>query len=190
MSNGLNRELTTLEYMVLGLISMEPRSGYGIISAFETDVHRWSASPGSIYPILKRLEKQDLLDSQLEMVHETRPRKMYSLTPLAEEVLNDWLRRPPTKREVSVERDIVLRKFLFAENRLSHQEILAWLDDYEQGTDDYEVMLNLGVEAGIAEGTVHYQLFTEAARLELEMQRNWIQMARHRLKSLADEATA
>ncbi len=186
MSNGLSRELTTLEYMVLGLISMEARSGYSIISAFETDIHRWSASPGSIYPILKRLEKHGLLDSQLEMVHETRPRKMYSLAPLAEEVLNDWLRRPPTKREVSVERDIVLRKFLFAENRLSHQEVLAWLNDYEQGTDDYEVMLDLGVEVGIAEGSVHYQLLTEAARLELGMQRSWIQTARRRLKTLAD----
>ncbi|MCP4647196.1 MAG: hypothetical protein GY852_05575, partial [bacterium] len=62
-------------------------------------------------------------------------------------------------------------------------------DDYEQGTDDYKVMLDLGVEAGIAEGTVHYQLVTKAARLELEMQRNWIQMARRRLKALADEAS-
>ncbi len=53
MSQELKRELTTLEYMILGLISIEPQSDYSIIGVFESNLYRWSASPGSIYPILK-----------------------------------------------------------------------------------------------------------------------------------------
>ena len=83
MSDALDRELTVLEYMVLGLISIHPQSGYSIIATFESGLYRWSSSPGSVYPILKRLEQQGLLDSELEVVYETRPRKMYNLTPLA-----------------------------------------------------------------------------------------------------------
>jgi DNA-binding PadR family transcriptional regulator len=53
----IDRELTTLEYIVLGLISLQPQSGYDVVSYFESGAYSWSASPGSIYPMLKRLEK-------------------------------------------------------------------------------------------------------------------------------------
>ncbi len=187
MSTKVQRDLTTLEYMVLGLISINPQSGYSIITVFESDIYRWSASPGSIYPILKRLEKQGFLAGELEVVHETRPRKMYNLTPLGEETLDEWLRRSLTKREVSVERDIVLRKFLIAENRLTHPEIMAWLDDYEEGNKAYKLMVDIPSESGLDQASIHYQLLVEAVKLELEMQQTWIETARRRLTALAEE---
>ncbi len=185
MGSDTDRELTTLEYMVLGLISLEPQSGYSIISVFESDIYRWSASPGSIYPILKRLEKQDLLASELEIIHETRPRKMYTLTPLGEETLDEWLRRPLTKREVSVERDIAMRKFLFAEKRLNHQEILTWLDAYAKDTEAQALMLQIQGDEDISQWSIHHQLIMEAGKMELEMQSAWIEVARRRLESQA-----
>ncbi len=178
----LKRDLTTLEYMVLGLISLEPQSGYSIIGVFESGIYRWSASPGSIYPILKRLENQELLSSELEFIHETRPRKIYSLTAMGEEILDEWLRRPLSKREISVERDIVLRKFLFAENRFTHTEILAWLDHYETETKNQALLDNIPAEAGIDQWSTHHKLVSEAGKMELQMQLEWIQLARERLK--------
>src|SRR5512138_1711667 len=121
MSNDAERELTTLEYLVLGLTAQEAQSGYSIITTFESDRYRWSASPGSVYPMLKRLENQGYLTSELESIYETRPRKMYSPTPLGLAVLDEWLRRPLTRGEVAVERDMVLLKFLFMEKRLSRR---------------------------------------------------------------------
>jgi DNA-binding PadR family transcriptional regulator len=59
------RELTTLEYVVIGLIGYEPQSGYSIVSYFEDRDSSWSASPGSIYPMLKRLEKLGVIDGAL-----------------------------------------------------------------------------------------------------------------------------
>jgi len=175
------RELTNLEYVVLGLISIEPQSGYSIISVFDSRMYNWSASPGSIYPMLKRLEKQGLLKSELEKVHELRPRKLYQLTRLGETFLDKWLTQPLSKNEVSRERDIVLLKFLFAEKRLSRPAVLAWLDHYEQETVHYETLLRLNREQLLEEWTPHARLLVEADFMSLKMQRAWIALARARL---------
>jgi DNA-binding PadR family transcriptional regulator len=188
MAKDLERELTTLEYLVLGLISMEPQSGYSIISTFESGRYRWSGSPGSVYPILKRLEKQRILVSELEVVHETRPRKIYSLAPLGEEILDDWLRSPLTRNEVMVERDLVLMKFLFAERRLSRQEVLAWLDAYAEETENYHSFFSISPPLYgdddpdiVQHRTPHTKLINEAVHMELSMQREWIKLAKEQL---------
>src|SRR5262245_34359669 len=92
------RGLTALEYVVLGLVGMEPQSGYSIVNYFEEGMYSWSASPGSIYPMLKRLEQQGIIDGELIMEHETRPRKIYRLSALGESLLDDWLREVPKMR--------------------------------------------------------------------------------------------
>ncbi|MEO1443748.1 MAG: PadR family transcriptional regulator, partial [Chloroflexota bacterium] len=85
---GRTRELTTLEYIVLGLISIEPQTGYSIVNYFDEDSYNsWSASPGSVYPMLKRLEKQGMIEGELDIEHETRPRKVYTLTEDGEDSL-------------------------------------------------------------------------------------------------------
>jgi len=190
MAINLERELTTLEYLVLGLISMEPQSGYSIISTFESGRYRWSGSPGSVYPILKRLEKQGILTSELEVVHETRPRKIYALAPLGEEILDEWLRRPLTRNEVMVERDLVLMKFLFAEKRLSRQQVLVWLDAYAEETENYHSFFSISPPLYgdddpdiVQHRTPHTKLINEAVHMELTMQREWIRIAREQLTS-------
>jgi len=81
MASQSGRELTTLEYVVLGLISLHPQSGYSIINYFSPrGVYSWNASPGTIYPILKRLEKQGIIDGKLELEPMTRQRKTYTLS--------------------------------------------------------------------------------------------------------------
>jgi DNA-binding PadR family transcriptional regulator len=185
MASELERELTTLEHIVLGLIGEGPQSGYSIISTLETGVHRWSASPGSIYPILKRMEKLGCIAGVLEIVHETRPRKMYTLTPLGEELLDAWLRAPLPWNEVLDERDVVLIKFLFMEKRLTRAEVLAWLDEYERLTEQYDAPRRMFHEALMSGSSLHQQLIHEVTLMELNMQRTWIQVARRRLQTEA-----
>jgi PadR family transcriptional regulator AphA len=187
MSDRLDRDLTTLEYVVLGLISTGPQSGYSIINTFESSVYRrWSASPGSIYPMLKRLEKADIIAGELEMVHETRPRKMYTLTPLGEELVDEWLIAPLSGYvDLVEERDITLLKFLFAENRLTREEILAWLDHFEDALTVYEKMYRIQRDPASEAWSTHQQLIIEATIMEMNMQRTWIQLARRRLQAQA-----
>src|ERR1700690_3907977 len=102
------RDLTTLEYVVLGFLAFKPQSGYAMLNNLETGVYRASASTGSVYPVLKRLEKLGLIKSAIEAVYETRPRKVYELLPSGEAALDEWLRRDPTIAEVVEEYDIAM----------------------------------------------------------------------------------
>jgi DNA-binding PadR family transcriptional regulator len=183
MASETERELTTMEQIILGLINEQPQSGYSIISALEVGTHRWSASPGSIYPILKRLEKMGYIEGELEIVYETRPRKMYHLTPRGEEMLDNWLRAPLPWNEVLDERDVVLIKFLFMEKRLPRAEVLAWLDEYERLTEAFDAPRRVYLEALMSGSSLHQQLIHEVTLMELNMQRTWIQVARRRLQN-------
>ena len=54
--------MTPLSFALLGLIGMEPRSGYKLRKVFETTpLGNYSSSPGSIYPALRALEKAGLV---------------------------------------------------------------------------------------------------------------------------------
>jgi DNA-binding PadR family transcriptional regulator len=185
MNNKSSRELTTLEYTILGLLAMQPRTGYDILNTFETRNYRWSASAGSIYPVLKRLEKQGIVTSQLEMVHEARPRKVYTLLPAGEELLDNWLRQAPRLQDVIEDYDIVLYKFVFAELRLTRAEVLAWLDMYESITrmsdTMQQVMNNASRESGAM--SLHQELALESIALETRARLTWIELARQRLSS-------
>lgn len=182
MTVVLERELTTLEYMVLGMVSSSPQSGYTIMSALDSGIYSYrSASPGAVYPMLKRLEKVGILASELEMIHETRPRKMYTLTPFGEELLDKWLRAAVTKNDVSEDREITLMKFVFAEPRLSRPEVLAWLESYRAAVDTYEKLLRAMRDPTLSDWSVHQRLILEASLMDLDMQRAWIKLARERL---------
>lgn len=183
MTDRSERDLTDLEYVVLGFISIKPQSGYSIKLHFElTPSIRWSASPGSIYPMLKRLEGADYVEGSLDAVHETRPRKVYVLTEKGEDALDSWIRETPTNTDVAENRDVIMLKFLFAENRLNHDEVIQWLDSYEQVATRYAHMFELQRSPEMGEWSQHQLLIVEMALMELNMQRSWIQMAKHRLE--------
>ncbi len=186
MTNETGKNLTTLEYVVLGMIGVEPQSGYSLITTFESGIFRWSSSPGSIYPTLKRLEQAGIIAGRLEMTNETRPRKMYTLTATGESLLDDWLRAPLTKNEVGEMRDTVLLKFLFAETRLTRSEVLAWLDDYAKGTEEYKTLLSMFRQSAPGDLSAHQELLREEAIMELDMQHAWIERARRRLQDQKD----
>lgn len=183
MNEELGRDLTMLEYIVLGLVSVEPRTGYDIIGALENDAYRRSTSPGSIYPALKRLEKQGLIAGEVESVHETRPRKVYRITGQGETLLDKWLRSPLTMTEALEERDVVLVRFLFSEKRLSREEILGWLEAYEKNLESYDAPRRMFYDIMHNVSSIHQQLIIEAKVMELNTQREWIKLARERLKN-------
>ncbi len=179
-----DRELTPLEYMILGFLGIKPKSGYDILQSFELGFYRASASTGSVYPILKRLEQLGLITSTLEAVYETRPRKVYSLLPAGAARLDEWLRRTPSLQEVIEEFDIAMHKFMVAEHRMSRTEVLQWLDAYET-----TVMACRAVHEAIRQAikndlemSLHAQLINRSLILELDARLAWIQEAREQLR--------
>ena len=76
--------------LILSVLSQlrEPRYGYALVQRLED--RGVSIDPNTLYPLLRRLEKQGLLLSQWEM-GESKPRKYYRRTPMGDRVYEDLM---------------------------------------------------------------------------------------------------
>jgi DNA-binding PadR family transcriptional regulator len=64
---GPRRDRGDVRAAILLLLAEKPRHGYEIITEIaDRSEGRWQPSPGSVYPVLKRLAKDDLVSSQQE----------------------------------------------------------------------------------------------------------------------------
>ncbi|MDF2946170.1 MAG: PadR family transcriptional regulator [Bacillales bacterium] len=71
--------------ITIGVLSQleQPKYGYSLVATMaEKGVQ---VDPGTLYPLLRRLEKQGLLQSEWD-TNEARPRKYYLLSPTGKEV--------------------------------------------------------------------------------------------------------
>lgn len=79
--------------IVLAILSKlkKPRYGYALLQALEKS--GISVDAGTLYPLLRRLEKQEVLESKWD-VSDTRPRKYYQLSTkgqkLYERLQHEW----------------------------------------------------------------------------------------------------
>lgn len=191
MTEQDRRELTALEYIVIGLISLRPQSGYSIMTFFEDGLYGWSASPGTIYPILKRLEKQGIIDGELDMEVDTRSRKVYRLSDTGAALLDTWLRQVPRVTPRYQEQELAMWRFQFMEGRLSKREIVQWLDNYLDSLRIYDFGRRLfqtkTVEQmdAVGQSSLHQQLMMESTLMELNTLRTWLEMARARILAQA-----
>lgn len=73
----------SLVLIVLSLLK-KPTHGYGLLTRIERA--KIVMDTDTLYPLLRRLESQEVLSSEWEL-HHTRPRKIYRLTPMGEQLL-------------------------------------------------------------------------------------------------------
>jgi PadR family transcriptional regulator, regulatory protein AphA len=104
-------ELSPTAYVILGMVSREPRSGYEIKALVDNSTRFfWAASYGQIYPELKRLAEAGLVEGS-DVPRGERKRTVYAITAAGEEALREWLRQPPENFET---RDEGLLKLFFS----------------------------------------------------------------------------
>ena len=98
--------------VILGLLSLGPRSGYEIKATVDRSTrYFWAASYGQIYPELRRLEQEGLIEGE-DAPNGARPRRVYRLTVAGRSELEQWL----LGRDVTVElRDESLLRLFFAD---------------------------------------------------------------------------
>jgi len=75
-----------LDLVVLGLLKEKSLHGYGVITNIRQNFGVYFG-PSTIYPLLGDLEKKGTIKSQWDLTHD-RPRKVYSLTPEGNSLLN------------------------------------------------------------------------------------------------------
>ena len=83
-------------YVILGMLSIAPKaSGYEIHKAIEENFGSfWGESYGQIYPTLKRLATEGLIEACLPEVAPKKRRQEYALTDAGHVALREWLAKP------------------------------------------------------------------------------------------------
>jgi DNA-binding PadR family transcriptional regulator len=101
-------------------------TGYELKKFFDTSVaHFWNAELSQIYPALKSMESEGLVEMKVE-VQEDRPnRKVYSITKSGRHELLDWLARPAEREQV---REPILIKVFFGSS-LSKRELISIIEN-------------------------------------------------------------
>jgi DNA-binding PadR family transcriptional regulator len=116
-------ELSPTAYVILGMVSRAPRSGYEIKAAVDNSTRFfWAASYGQIYPELKRLAEAGLVEG-VNAPTGGRRRTVYAITEAGKAELREWLRQPPETAEM---REEGLLKLFFA-NALKPREAIEIL---------------------------------------------------------------
>ena len=101
-----------IEHSILGMLSIRPCSGYDLKAEFEKGGAALlsTLSFGSIYPHLKRLEQEGLIESQAGD-NDGRHKKVYDLTAKGWQELTNWLEQS-SEYPIPM-RDELLLKMLF-----------------------------------------------------------------------------
>ena len=86
----------SLPHVLLGLLQSEPRTGYELSRAMETDLAGiWSAGFSQIYPALARLRRIGWVRLRTLGPRRGPPRLLYRLTAAGRRELARWLSSPP-----------------------------------------------------------------------------------------------
>ena len=83
-----------LEYILLGLLREQPMSGYDLKKTIDYTINFfYSASFGSLYPALKRLEDKNFVDVR-NVEGSSKNKKIYSLKGEGNAAFINWLEQP------------------------------------------------------------------------------------------------
>lgn len=85
----------SFRYVVLGLLALQPMSGYDI-KRFLAGLSWLTGSPsgGSLYPLLRTLRQEQLVAVETALGLDRPPKKIYSITEAGKQVLEAWTGQP------------------------------------------------------------------------------------------------
>jgi PadR family transcriptional regulator, regulatory protein AphA len=132
--------------VILGLLAHGPRSGYEIKAAVDRSTRFfWAASYGQIYPELRRLEAEGLVEGE-DSPNGRRARRVYRLTPAGRAALVEWLNGPIETVEL---RDESLLRLFFAD-ALPGEQALLLLEGRKRGHEEFlEVLHEIDALPGV-----------------------------------------
>lgn len=105
---------TNTEYLIMGLLMNGDKSGYDIKKVFELSPTPYvSSSCGSIYPAIKRLEREEILKKCLVMQEGKPNKQLLSLTSKGRSIFIEWVKKPISLDEYTISSDPFSLRFLF-----------------------------------------------------------------------------
>lgn len=178
-----NRPLTGFEHILLGVVTDEPRSGYGLKQKFgQTPASVYQPSSGALYPALRRLVARGLLRVE-DAADGSRARRMYHATQAGRDVHLAWLREPVVPARVGNDLGLHLMRFAMMEGKLTRGEVLAFLDSLASALSGFVT----GMETFVASGTLTSPHALLALEHGIAAHRASLAWARSAIKTLAAE---
>lgn len=181
--------LMSIKYAILGLLKYSDMHGYQIKKHIERNFgHMWSINFGQVYPSLKNLSEEGLIDMIEEAPSENGgPRKKrYSITPKGVDDFARWLAEFPQKPILI--RDLFLLKFAF----FGFGEDNRALEIIDRQIEIYEAQLKqrqLNRERWERQG-LYVRLMIDLGINQIEMYLQWLRHARTEIeKQFAETAS-
>src|SRR3954452_3643290 len=117
-------ELTTTSYAILGLLNIQPWSGYELTQQAQRSLrYMWPKSESHLYAEPKRLVRLGLASATESPAGPVRTRQVYRITTAGRRALKRWLESEPATPQLEFE--AVLR--LFFADATDKKAILATL---------------------------------------------------------------
>lgn len=115
-----------IDNIILGLLSKKKLTTYDIKLAMGKSISKfYSNNFGSINPVIKKLEKNKMIIC-LELVENSRLKKIYQITQKGKEKYNNWIKEPIKQGRLKDE--VLIRIFFLADSDREQQKKL--LEDY------------------------------------------------------------
>lgn len=101
------------KYAILGALMQGPKHGYEILRFLESYLDStWRISSSQLYLLLKKLEAEALLRSDVEIQEKRPSKRVFVLTPSGRKVFLEWMHRPAAHvRDLRIE--FLARLFFF-----------------------------------------------------------------------------
>lgn len=183
---GTSGPYSELEYLILAMVGDGISSGYAMRKEMNRmRGGRWSAESGSVYRVLRRLEKDNLLLEARKVGVPNRERTEYELTPQGEALLHSWLTFPPDRSELAFLVDpIRTRSYFLSRLRPAEQVrvVKTWLHESKHFIADLQRDFDSaasGKGCGVREVAYTNLLYLAQARHE------WLKKILSQVKSAA-----
>ena len=173
----------SVEHIILGVISLYPCSGYDMKVEFEVGgAGLLSAlSFGSIYPHLKRMEQEGLVQT-VQQSGEGRRRKVYELTGSGWEELSRWLAQD-SEYPLPMNDELLLKMMFWDAGRPEDREtLLEQLQMRAQQTKEMLDYITHWPTNGASLVSEYSMLVLDYIRVRLEGDLAWIDRATEQLK--------
>ena len=184
--------LTSFEHVLLGMIFIQPSTGYDLKRRFATTAMGvYQPSSGALYPALDRLERRGLLRSQAPRpVEGGRPRRVYHLTEEGRQAHLDWVREPVVPQTAPQDLGLHLLRFVMMAQVLPTVEVIAFLSSLRAALAGFVASLEQSAAAGDVAGNPSAELAVEHGLAVHRASLAWAERAITRLAAEPGSAEA
>jgi PadR family transcriptional regulator, regulatory protein AphA len=176
---GMSSNDLAPEFALMGFLYFQPQHGYDLHRRLQTNLGEiWHISQSQVYNILRRLDKQQLIEA-VHQTQEKRPdRDCFSLTPAGHERFEAWL-YAPTRGTVRAVRVEFLTRLFFA-GQVSPDTVSRLLGEQAGATSQDVRTLRLRL-SNLPPGQVINRLGLDLRVRQLGVFLEWLSTCEHQL---------